>query len=152
MQFTQRYVPQDAQVAIAFQRAHPNVRTMEVESGAPAARDGDVVVAIGSKAFDLARTAPGTFTVVLAAVLNPEVSGHHAIGGVPMEARPADALAALKALAPSARRVLVLHPPGTPPVLAVVHAAAARLALELEGRALAELTGLGRAFPELGAS
>ena len=149
---TQRDVPQYAQVASAFQRAHPNVRTMEVESGAPAARDGDVVVAIGSKAFDLARTAPGTFTVVLAAVLNPEVSGHHAIGGVPMEARPADALAALKALAPSARRVLVLHPPGTPPVLAEAQAAAARHGLTLEARAMADLTGLDRTFPELAAS
>ena len=146
---TQKDVPQYAQVASAFQRARPEVRMLEVGMGPPLVQEGDVVVAIGSKAFDLARTAPGTFAVVLAAVLNPDVSGRHLIGGVPMEARPADALLALKALAPSVRRILVLHPPGTPPVLAEAQLAASRLGLTLDPRALADLTGLDRTFPEL---
>jgi putative ABC transport system substrate-binding protein len=89
--------------------------------------------------------------VVVAAVLNPDLSGRHAIGGVPMEARPSDALIALKAMAPSVRRVLVLHPPGIPPVLAEAQAAAARHGITLEPRALDDLAGLDRTFPDLAA-
>ena len=148
---TQAEVPQYAQVASAFQRARPDARTVEIGPAPPAVQEGDVVVAVGSKAFELARNAPGTFPVVLAAVLNPDLSGRHAIGGVPMEARPADALAALKALAPSVRRVLVLHPPGAPPVLSEAQAAAARHGVTLDARAMPDLTGLDKTFPELAA-
>ncbi len=146
---TQRDVPQYAQVAAAFQRARPDTRTVDVSSGALSAQDGDVVVAVGSRAFETARNAPGGFSVVLAAVLNPELTGRHAVTGVPMEARPADAIAALRAIAPAAKRILVLHPPGTPPALAEARAAAEKAGLTLDARALEDLTGLDKTFPQL---
>jgi ABC-type uncharacterized transport system substrate-binding protein len=146
---TQREVPQYAQVTAAFERARPQTRTVDVSAGPVSAQDGDVVVAVGSRAFEAARNAPGAFSLVLAAVLNPDLTGRHAVTGVPMEARPADALAALKSIAPAAKRVLVLHPPGTPPALAEARAAAEKLGLTLDARPLEDLAGLDKLFPQL---
>src|SRR5207237_739289 len=72
---TQPEVPQYAQVTAAFQQVRPETRTVDFAAGAPTLRDGDVLVAVGSKAFELARGAPGTFVVVVAAVLNPDLGG-----------------------------------------------------------------------------
>jgi methyl-accepting chemotaxis protein len=146
--FAQRDVPQYAQVAAAFQKVNPQARVADVGDGALAVRDSDIIVAIGSKAFDLARAAPGSAAIVAAAVLNPQSGGRHPIAAVPMESRSADALDALRALAPDARKVLALHPPGESPILAEARAAAKARGLSVEFRSLGDLSGLEASLRE----
>ena len=145
----QREVPQYAQVAAGFQKVNPQARVADVADGALAVRDSDVIVAIGSKAFELARAQPGSAAIVAAAVLTPQPGGSHPITAVPMESRAGDALDALRALAPNARRVLVLHPPGDSPMLAEARAAAKARGLSAEFRALGDLSGLEGSLHEL---
>ena len=121
----------------------------DIADGALAVRDSDVIVAIGSKAFELARAQPGSAAIVAAAVLTPQPGGSHPITAVPMESRAGDALDALRALAPNARRVLVLHPPGDSPMLSEARAAAKARGLSAEFRALGDLSGLEGSLHEL---
>lgn len=145
----QRDVPQYAQVATAFQKANPRARIADISDGAPAVSDADVIVAIGSKAFELAKGQPGSAAIVAAAVLTPQPGGRHPITAVPMESRAADALDALRALAPGARKVLALHPPGDSPMLAEARAAARARGLSVEFRQLTDLSGLEQAMREM---
>jgi len=108
-----------------------------------------VIVAVGSKAFELAKAQPGTAAIVAAAVLTPQAGGSHPITAVPMESRAGDALDALQALAPDVRKVLALHPPGESPMLAEARAAARARGLAVEVRALEDLSGLEQAMREL---
>ena len=85
----QREVPQYAQVAAGFQKVNPQARVADVADGPLAVRDSDVIVAIGSKAFELARAQPGSAAIVAAAVLTPQPGGSHPITAVPMESRSA---------------------------------------------------------------
>jgi ABC-type uncharacterized transport system substrate-binding protein len=146
---SQRDVPQYAQVVAGFQKVNPQARVADVSDGAPVVRDSDVIVAIGSKAFELARAQPGTAAIVAAGVLSPQPGGSHPITAVPMESRAVDALDALRALAPNARKVLVLHPPGDSPMLAEARAAARARGLSADFRALGDLSGLEGALHEL---
>jgi ABC-type uncharacterized transport system substrate-binding protein len=146
---TQRDVPQYAQVAAAFQRTQPNVRVVDVNETVGAIGDADVIVAVGSKAFDLARAQPGSAAIVAAAVLNPQTGGRHAVTAVPMESRAGDVLDVLHAIAPDVRKVLALHPPGDSPVLAEARAAAKARGFSVEFHALDDLSGLEGAMREL---
>jgi methyl-accepting chemotaxis protein len=145
----QRDVPQYAQVAAAFQKVNPQARVVNVGDGMLVVHDSDVIVAIGSKAFELARAQPGSAAIVAAAVLSPQPGGSHPITAVPMESRAADALDALRALAPDARKVLALHPPGDSPMLAEARAATRGRGLAVEFRALSDLSGLEASLREL---
>ena len=136
-------------MATAFQSVNPRARLADVGDGAPTVRDSDVIVAIGSKAFELAKAQPGSAAIVATAVLSPQPGGSHPITAVPMESRAADALDALRALAPEARKVLALHPPGDSPMLAEARAAARARGLTVEFRALADLSGLEQSMREL---
>jgi methyl-accepting chemotaxis protein len=142
-------VAQYAQVATAFQKVMPQARLADVDDGALVVRDSDVIVAIGSKAFELAKAQPGSAAIVAAAVLSPQPGGNHPITAVPMESRAGDALDALRALAPDARKVLALHPPGDSPMLADARAAAKARGLSVDFRALGDLSGLEASLREL---
>jgi len=145
----QREVPQYAQVAAAFQSVNPRARVTDVADGAPSVRDSDVIVAVGSKAFELAKTQPGTAVIVAAAVLNPQPGGSHPVTAVPMESRASEALDALHALAPDARKVLALHPPGDSPALADARAAARARGLTVEYRSLNDLSGFEQSIRQM---
>lgn len=100
------------------------------------ARGPGAVVAVGSHAVEAARRqrrAP----VIGAAVLSPELEG---VGGVALEARAAEAVRALVAVAPRARRVVALHPPGAAALVADAQAAAKAAGLEIR---FEPLDGLG---------
>ncbi|HSN90602.1 MAG TPA: hypothetical protein VLS93_05200, partial [Anaeromyxobacteraceae bacterium] len=108
---SQPSVPQYAEAAAGFREIRP---TDVVDAGDEAAvgaaleRKPAVVVAIGSRALEVARARATGSLVVAAAVL--------ALGagdaGVGMEARAQETVRALRALAPGAKRVVALHGPG----------------------------------------
>jgi ABC-type uncharacterized transport system substrate-binding protein len=128
-------VPQYAEVAAGFREVR-QAATVDVADEAAvesALGRGAVVVAIGSKALEVARARAGEGAIVAAAVLGQPADAI----GVGMEARAQDAVRTLLSLAPRARRVSVLHAPG----------AAATVA---DARAAARAAGLDAAFLEVG--
>ncbi len=147
---TQAAVPQYAQVVEGIRRVAPAAEA--IDGGDAAAVDAalqaapEVIVAVGSKAYDVARARGGAAAIVAAAVLGPDVAGRRDVSAVPMEARGADAIEALLALEPRARRILVLHPPGAAQAVADAQAAGRRAGVELDVRALDELDGFQGAF------
>lgn len=128
-----------AQVLAGFARAHRGV-SEEVDVDDPAAastlsaQSVEIVVAMGSKAFDLAKSNSGGATIVAAAVLGTVTGGRPDITAVPMETRAFDALSLLSALAPNVRRVVAFYPPGNEALLADAQAAvkAANLAVDFK--------------------
>jgi ABC-type uncharacterized transport system substrate-binding protein len=108
---SQPSVPQYAETAAGFRE----VRTADVVDAADDAavkaalsRRPAVVVAIGSKALEVARARAAGSSVVAAAVLSLAAGE----AGVGMEARAEGTVAALRSLAPGVKRLVVLHPPG----------------------------------------
>jgi ABC-type uncharacterized transport system substrate-binding protein len=150
---TQPAVPQYAQAVEGFHRVSPATLTVDIADEAAVAgalaRAPEVVVAVGSKAFEIARARAPQSAVIAAGVLSPDVSGRTDLTAVPMETRAADALEALHALAPDAKSVLALHPPGASQAVAEAQAAAKRSGLDVEFRALADLDGFQGAFRAL---
>jgi ABC-type uncharacterized transport system substrate-binding protein len=110
------------------------------------ARRPAAVIAIGSKALEALRGKAGA-PVVAAGVLGLEPGP--SLTGVPMDVRPAAALELLAALAPRARRVLALHPPGASAVVAAARGAAKALGLEVEFATVEDLADFQGAFRRL---
>jgi ABC-type uncharacterized transport system substrate-binding protein len=106
------------------------------------ARGPEVVIAVGSKALEVARARAGSAKVLAAAVLAPG----DGIGGVPLDARAVDAARALRALAPKARTVTVLHPPGASAAVADARAAARAAGLEAAFDEIGDVAGFQAAF------
>ncbi len=127
---SQAGVPQYAEVLAGYvetRRAEPVEATNDEAVKAAMARGPTAVVAIGSRAIVASRAHHGP-AVVAAGVLAPELE---ATGGVPLEARGAEALRALAALAPRVRKIVAIHPAGAAALLADAHAAAKASGLEL---------------------
>ncbi|HET9594764.1 MAG TPA: ABC transporter substrate binding protein [Anaeromyxobacteraceae bacterium] len=123
-------VPQYGQVVEGIHAIAPGAAVVDV-GDLPAlekllATPPEVVVAVGARAFEVARSRATRSAVVGAAVLNPDTGGRRDVTAVPIEARPADALEALAALAPGARRIVALHSPDGAQAAEAVRAAAAR--------------------------
>jgi ABC-type uncharacterized transport system substrate-binding protein len=127
---TQRTVPQYARVVEGVCAIAPAAAVVDAADVVAVekllAQPPEVVVAVGARAFELARARATRSTVVGAAVLNPDAAGRRDVTAVPIEARPGDALDALVTLAPAARRIVALHPPNAGSALEAVRAAAAR--------------------------
>jgi ABC-type uncharacterized transport system substrate-binding protein len=102
----------------------------------------DVVVAVGSRALEVARARAGRATVIAAAVLSPGVD----VPGVGMEARAQDVVRALHAIAPRARRLAVLHAPGASAAAADARAAARAAGLDPELLEVADLADFQASF------
>jgi ABC-type uncharacterized transport system substrate-binding protein len=146
---TQADVPQYAQVVASLKAELPAAEVVEAgdASSVSAAqkRSPEVAVAVGTKAFDVAKAQLHGIPLVAAAVLGPDRGGRAEVTAVPLESRPADALAALIALAPSARRVVAIFPPGSA-ALEEARRAARASGLEVEFRPLPELSGFQELF------
>jgi ABC-type uncharacterized transport system substrate-binding protein len=127
---TQTSVPQYAQVVEGVRAAAPGAAMVDagdiVSVEKLLAHPPDVIVAVGAKSFDMARERATSSVIIGAAVLNPDTGGRRDVTAVPIDARPADALDALAALAPGARRVVALHPPDARRMVDEVRAVAAR--------------------------
>jgi ABC-type uncharacterized transport system substrate-binding protein len=137
---TQGGVPQYGEVVTGFGevRSDPAVDVADEAAVAAAlARGPRVVVAVGSRAVEVARARAGAATVVAAGVFAPEPSA--TLTGVPLESRSADALAALAATAPKVKRVVALHPPGAAALVADARAAARAAGLAVTFHALDDL-------------
>jgi ABC-type uncharacterized transport system substrate-binding protein len=147
---TQSEVEQYAQVVRAFEEQLPGVAVVDVSSreAVDAAEAGgpEVVVAVGSKAFDLAKARFHGKPIVAAAVLGPDRGGRREVTAVPLEPRPEDALAALAALAPAARRVLALFPPSSAATVAEAKRAAQKSGLTVDFQPLPDLAGFQALF------
>ncbi len=140
---TQPAVQQYAEVVAAFREVR-GVTPVDVANGAglqeALGKRPEVVVAVGSKALEVARARAEGAIIVAVAVLSPDPGRRGEVTAVPMESRSQDVVRALAAIAPGAKRVLLLHPSGSRAVLADARAAARAAGLEVEPH---ELTDLG---------
>jgi ABC-type uncharacterized transport system substrate-binding protein len=106
----------------------------------------EVLVAVGGRAFDLARARATRSAVVAAAVLNPDARGRADVTAVPLEPRPADVAAALAALAPRARRAVAVHGPGGAAAAAAAVEAGRKRGLDVDVRELTDEASFRWAF------
>jgi ABC-type uncharacterized transport system substrate-binding protein len=147
---TQPEVPQYAQVVQSVLRTLPGAAVVDVGDGKaldPAlVREMDVAVAVGSKAFELAKARLPQTPIVAAAVLAPDAGGRADVTAVPLEPRGEDALSALSTVAPGARRVVVIHPPNAAAALQDARAAAKASGLAVQFRPLPELSNFQTLF------
>jgi hypothetical protein len=133
---TQREVPQYAQVIEGLRAAGRDLRVVDL-GDLPAleallAHPPVVVVAVGGRAFEVARARALRSAIVAAAVLNPDRGARKDVTAVPFAARPSDTLDALLALAPDARRVVAIHSPEASALAGELKALAQRRGLELD--------------------
>jgi len=142
---SQPSVPQYAEATAGFRE----IRSTEIVDladdaavGAALERRPAVVVAIGSKALEVARARAAGSAVVAAAVLSLGAGD----AGVGMEARAQETVRALQALAPGARRVVVLHAPGAGVAVADARAAARAAGLEATFEEIGELADFQATF------
>ncbi len=133
---TQREVPQYARVVDGLRAAGGQPLVIDVGDvsalEAFLAHPPAVVVAVGGRAFEVARARALRSAIVAAAVLNPERGTRKDVTAVPFAARPSDTLDALSALAPDARRVVAIHAPEASALAAELKALALRRGLELD--------------------
>ncbi len=148
---TQPQVAQYGDVVAAFREARPATPVDVADEAAvkeALARKPDVVVAVGSRALEVARARAAGIPIVAAAVLSPD-PGRGEVTAVPMESRGQDAARALAAIAPGARNVLLLHAPGSRAALADARAAAKAAGLDADPRALEDLGDFQAQFRRL---
>jgi ABC-type uncharacterized transport system substrate-binding protein len=109
----QTQVAQYAQVVKGFQASRGDVQAVDVgdSSAVDAALGGgpEVVVAVGSKAFELAKSRSHGAEVIGAAVMGADPQGRDDVTAVPLEPRAADALFAISQLAPG-KKVVAFYP------------------------------------------
>jgi ABC-type uncharacterized transport system substrate-binding protein len=149
---TQPAVPQYAEVVAGFREVRGSTPVdVADEAGVQEAlgKRPDIVVAVGSKALEVARSRAEGAIIVAAAVLSPDPGRRGEVTAVPMESRAQDAARALAAIAPGAKRVLLLHPPNSRAALADARAAARAAGLELEPHELADLHDFQALFRRL---
>jgi ABC-type uncharacterized transport system substrate-binding protein len=146
---TQPAVAQYAQVVEGY-RGVAAAAVVDVEDAsaleALLARDPAVVVAVGRKAFDVALARATRSAIVAAGVLAPDPQGRADVTAVPLEVRAADAVAALAALAPRARRVVAVHGPESGQAVADALAAARKQGLEVDLRPFTDEASFRWAF------
>ena len=147
---TQGSVAQYAQVVEGIKAVRGEIHEIDVgkpdELAAAVAAKPDAVIAVGSKAFELAREKVTTAPVIAAAVLRPSRSGHDNVTAVPMESRGAELAQATRMLLPASKKVLALHPGADDEGLADVKSAAAASGFTLEVRVVGELSGFQETF------
>lgn len=150
---SQPQVQQYELVVAGLKREVTSTRPVSVDdaAGVRAALAGnpDVVVAVGSKAFELAKAQVSGGVIIAAAVLNPDTANRKDVTAVPLEPRGSDTLNALVALAPNVKSVLVLHPPGDAQALADAREAAQKRGVTLAFESLVDLNGFQDRFRAL---
>jgi len=133
---TQREVPQYARVVEGLRAAGGEPRVVDVGDAAALeallAHPPAVVVAVGGRAFEVARARALRSAIVAAAVLNPDRGARKDVTAVPFAARPSDTVDALLALAPDARRVVAIHAPEASMLAGELKVLAQRRGLELD--------------------
>ena len=132
---TQREVPQYARVVEGLRAAGGEPRVVDVGDAAALeallAHPPAVVVAVGGRAFEVARARALRSAIVAAAVLNPDRGAREDVTAVPFAARPSDTVDALLALAPD-RRVVAIHSPEASMLAGELKVLAQRRGLELD--------------------
>ncbi len=145
MVLAQPGVPQYEEVLAGVRSVQPAPRFVAVDDKAGLARALEAkplaVLALGTKAFALAKEQARGPLIIATAVLNPETDGRLDVTAVPMETRANDALTALTTLVPTVKRVLALHPPSAMEVVSEAKAAAKARGISVDFLTLAELDG-----------
>ncbi len=133
---SQQRVPVYAQVLKGFALAYRGVSDEIDVDDQPAlsaafGRSPELVVALGSKAFDVAKSHWADTAVLAAAVPVANASARSQVVAVPTETRASDALAVLSALVPGAKRVAAFYPATNASLLADAQQAASVAGLDV---------------------
>jgi ABC-type uncharacterized transport system substrate-binding protein len=146
----QPQVPQFAQVVNGFHGAHADVPVVDVgDASAVDAAFGanpEIVIAVGSKAFELAKQRAHDALIVGAAVMAADPQGRADVTAVPLEPRAADALAAIAQLSPGAKVVAFYPATWSQELLGDAQAAAKSSGLAVSFHPVAELSGFQDLF------
>ena len=147
---TQTQVPQYKQVAAAVMQQVASAKQLDLLDGAAVhqalSQAPDIIVAIGTKAFDLARAEAPNSVIVAAALLSPSTHGRKDISAVPLNPRAEDTMATLRALAPQAKRLLAVHPPDDAPATADAQEAARQQGITLDFYEFKDFSGFQEQF------
>jgi ABC-type uncharacterized transport system substrate-binding protein len=133
-----------AQVLKGFGLTHKGISD-EVDVDNPAAIDAaasrspEIVVALGSKAFEVTKSRWAGVPVVAAAISATSAAGRTSVTAVPTETRAADALTLLAALAPGLKKVAAFYPASNTPLLADARQAAQASGLNVTFNAVADV-------------
>jgi putative ABC transport system substrate-binding protein len=110
-------VAQYKEALTAAQSVVPDATVVDMAAGDPAAKLKElapaVILAVGQRALQAARTAAPETPIVHCMVLGAAAAGSRAVTGVRLEVAPAELLAALKSVLPSAKRIGVIYDPRT---------------------------------------
>jgi putative ABC transport system substrate-binding protein len=110
-------VAQYREALAATQSVLPDAVVIDLAAGDPAPRIKElqpaVILAVGQHALQAARTLAPETPVVHCMVLGAAAAGSRVVTGVRLEVAPAELLASLKAVLPSAKRIGVIYDPRT---------------------------------------
>lgn len=144
-------VPQYAQVVAGYQAVRSGDPLVDLDDEAAVeaalAQRPEIVIAVGSKAFELAQAKAQGAMVIGAAVLGADAKGRKDVSAVPLEPRSLDALTAISALAPFAEHVAAFYPQGLPaPILAEARYAARTSGRSVDFLPVADVEGFEALF------
>ncbi len=147
---TQNGVPQYNEVLQGLREVQPGATSLDIaDEVGVAAQLADkplVVVAVGSKAFGVAKAKRPAGYIISAGVLNPALDGRTDIASVPLEPRSKETLAALRSLVPRAKRVVAFYPATSPAAVAEAMASAATSGMVVDFRLLKQLNDFQDVF------
>jgi ABC-type uncharacterized transport system substrate-binding protein len=144
-------VAQYAQVVAGYQAVRPKDALVDLDDAAAVdaalAQRPELVIAVGSKAFELAQARAQGAVVIATAVLGADAKGRRDVTAVPLEPRSLDALSAIESLAPFAQHVAAFYPQGLPaPILAEARYAARASGRQVDFLPVGEVEGFEDAF------
>jgi ABC-type uncharacterized transport system substrate-binding protein len=126
----QPQVPQYGQVLAGIRAVRAGDEVVDLADEAAVARaleaKPELVIAVGSKAYELAQAKAAGAVVIATAVLGADAKGRKDVTAVPLSPRGLDAVSAIQALAPSATRIAAFYPAGLPAPILVQAQYAAR--------------------------
>lgn len=133
----QPQVPQYAQVLAGVHAVRGGDEVVDLADEAAVARAFEskpaLVIAVGSKAYELAQEKTTGAVVIATAVLGADAKGRKDVTAVPLSPRGLDAVSAIQALAPSVRQVAAFYPASYPaPLLTQARYAARASGLQVD--------------------
>jgi ABC-type uncharacterized transport system substrate-binding protein len=147
---SQPAVGQYTQVATAVREQHPSATLVDVADAAAVkaalGRSPAVVVAVGSKAFEIAKAQVKTGVVIAAAVLAPATSGMENVVAIPLEPSADQTVELLVQLGRGSGRVLALYSPSNEPALEDARMAVRRKGLSVDFQPVGDMDAFHRFF------
>ena len=124
----------------------------EIDIDEPAAIDAasgrspDLVVALGPKAFEIAKSRWSSAAVIAAAITTTSATGRPLLAVIPVEPHAADALSTLASLAPGAKKVAAFYPATNPTLLGDAKEAAQASHVSVAFNAVSDPSGFQEQF------